>query len=103
MKKTITAAALLALLGAAANANAFWWPWGGWGPWGNGWDNGWFGNGGFDFNFSMGVHGSGWGRHHNYYAPYWGYPYGGYGYHPYAYPYAIAPVAAATPASTEDK
>ncbi len=95
MKKTFSAAALVALLSIAANANAFWWPGGGWSPWGNGFDNGWFGDGWFDFNFSVSTRASGWGHYHNYYAPYWGYPHAGY-----AHPYVVAPVA---PASAEDK
>ena len=106
MKKTITAAALVALLGAAANANAWWgFPFGGWGPWGNGWDNGWFGDGWMDFNFNISAsahgYGRGWNRYHGYYAPYWGgygYPYGAYGY-PYAAPVAVVPAA---PAATAD-
>jgi hypothetical protein len=106
MKRLLSAATLAALLGVAANANAWWgWPFGGWGPW----NNGWFGDGWMDFNFSMGVgaHGRGWGRYYDYYAPYWGgYPYGGWSA-PYAYPYPyavpVAPVAPATAAAAESK
>jgi hypothetical protein len=106
MKKTITAAAMAALLGVAANANAWWGPFGGWGPWGNGWGDNWFGdwfgNGGMDFNFSIhanaGGYGRGWNRYYGYYAPYWGYPYGAYGY-----PYAVATVPVAPAATAESK
>ena len=106
MKKILTAAALATLMGAAANAHAWWgWPGGGWTPWGNGWGNDWFGDGGFNFNFSMGAggrgRGRGWGRYYDY--PYWGYPYSGGWGHPYAYPYAVAPVIPQAPAVSESK
>ena len=71
MKKTLVTAVLAGLIGAATNAQAWWgWP-GGWGPFGNGWGNDWFGDGWFDFNFSMGAgaRGRGWGRYYDYYAP----------------------------------
>lgn len=106
MKKMLTAAALASMMGAAANAHAWWgWPGGGWSPWGNGWGNDWFGNGWFDFNFSMGAgaRGRGWGRYYDYYNPYWGNPYGwGWGY-PRVYPHALAPVAPQAPAVSESK
>ena len=107
MKKILTATALTALMGAAANAHAWWgWPGGGWSPWGNGWGNDWFGDGWFDFNFSMGAgaRGRGWGRYYDSYYPYGGYPpYGGGWGHPYAYPYAVAPVVPQAPVASESK
>jgi hypothetical protein len=107
MRKLVSAIALTALLGASASTEAWWgWPFGGWGPWGNGWDNGWFGDGWFDFNLSFGAGGHGWGRGWNYYRPYWGYPYGPYPYGavPYgAYPYPVAPAVPVAPAKTSSK
>jgi Sulphur globule protein len=112
MKKILFAAAVAGLMGAAANADAWWgWPFGGWGPWNNGWGNDgwgndWFGDGWFDFNLSMGLGGHGWGRgnYYDYYAPYWGYPYGGWGApYGYGYPYAVVPVVPQAPAPTKSK
>jgi hypothetical protein len=71
MKKLLNLAAVAVLLGAAANADAWWgWPWGGGGPWGSGWGDDWFGDGWFDFSLSFGAGGRGWGRYHDYYGPY---------------------------------
>jgi len=103
MRKTLVAAALIAL---SANANAWWG-----GPWDDGWHRGWgnglgdmlgdmFGDGDFALNMNFRGRGHGWGRGYgygyndlyDYYGPWWAAPY--YGYAPYGYPYApVAPVA----------
>lgn len=106
MKKIATAAAIAALLGASAAANAWWGgPWSGYGD--RGWMDDFFGDGVFDFNMSASGRGSGYNRWYDRgyygYGPYgYGYPYGGYAT-PYAYPYAAAPVAAVAPAQGESK
>ena len=107
MKKIATAAAIAALLGASATANAWWGgsPWGGHGD--RSWMDDFFGDGMFDFNMSASGRGSGYNRWsdrgHYGYGPYgYGYPYGGYAT-PYGHPYAAAPVAPAAPAQGESK
>jgi hypothetical protein len=112
MKKLATAA-VAALLGASATANAWWGgPWGGYGD--RSWMDDFFGDGMFDFNMNASGRGSGYNRWYDRgyygYGPYgWGGPWGGYGGYPYygggypyAYPYA-APVAPAAPAQGESK
>lgn len=86
MNRLAKMAVAAALAGVTASASAWWG-----GPF-NGWGNDWFGNGGFDFNFSMGVGGHGASRYYDAYGP-WGYPYGapywgGYAPPVYGYPYA---------------
>lgn len=104
MNKLATAAALAALLGASASANAWWGGPGGWGD--RNFMNDFFGDGSGDFSMNMSGGGRGSGRGYNRYndtygyGPYgWGAPYG-YGA-PYGNPYAapVPPVAAATPES----
>ena len=99
MKKIATAAAIAAMLGASATANAWW---GGTGD--RSWMDDFFGDGMFDFNMSASGRGSGYNRWYDRgyygYGPYgYGYPYGAYAA-PYTHPYAAAPVA---PAQIESK
>lgn len=69
--KTISKLMAAAVMTAASVSAQAWWG----GP--NSWNDGFFGDGGFDFHMSASAHGNGWNRYHNGYAPYYGYaPYG---------------------------